>query len=48
MFHDVWAAEIELDGTIRMDFIKKYNCRSTLGQGRYELALNGNVTRLLQ
>ena len=44
VFHDVWVAEIELDGIIGMDFIKKHNCRLTLGQGRYELALNGNVT----
>ena len=44
VFHDVWITEIELDGIIGMDFIRKHNCRLTLGQGRYELALNGNVT----
>ena len=44
MFHDVWVTEIELDGIIGMDFIKKHNCRLTLGQGRYELTLNGHVT----
>lgn len=44
VFHDVWVAEIELDGIIGMDFIKKHNCRLTLGQGCYELALNGQVT----
>ena len=44
VLHDVWVAEIELDGIIGMDFIRAHNCRLTLGQGRYELALNGNVT----
>ena len=42
--HDVWVAEIELDGIIGMDFIKEHNCRLTLGQGRSELTLSGNVT----
>lgn len=37
VFHDVWVAEIELDGIIGMDFIKKHNCWLTLGQGPYEL-----------
>ena len=36
--------EIELDGIIGMDFIKKHNCRLTLRQGRCKLALNGKVT----
>ena len=27
-----------------MDFIKEHNCRFTLGQGRSELTLSGNVT----
>ena len=44
VFHDVWVADIELDGIIGMDFIGAHNCRLTLGQGPYELALNGNVT----
>ena len=44
VLHDVWVAEIELDGIIGMDFIRAHNCRLTLGQGRYELPLNGNVT----
>ena len=43
-FYDVWVVEIELDEIIGMDFIRKHNCRLTLGQRRYELALNGNVT----
>jgi len=42
--HDVWVAEIELDGIIGMDFIKEHNCQLTLGQGRSELTLSGNVT----
>ena len=42
--HDVWVAEIELDGIIGMDFIKEHNCWLTLGQGRSELTLSGNVT----
>ena len=42
--HDVWAAEIELDGIIGMDFIMEHNCRLTLGQGHSELILSGNVT----
>ena len=44
VLHDVWVAEIELDGIIGMDFIRAHNCRLTLGQGRYELPLNGHVT----
>ena len=44
MLHVVWVTEIGLDGIIGMDFIRAHNCRLTLGQGRYELALNGNVT----
>ena len=44
VLHDVWVTEIELDGIIGMDFIRAHNCRLTLGQGRYELPLNGNVT----
>ena len=39
--HEVWVAEIELDGIIGMDFINKHNCRLTLGQRRFELGLNG-------
>ena len=27
-----------------MDFIRAHSCRLTLGQGRYELAFNGNLT----
>lgn len=42
--HDVWVAEMELDGIIGMDFIKEHNCRLTLDQGRSELTLSGNVT----
>ena len=42
--HEVWVAEMELDGIIGMDLIKKQNCRLTLGQGRFELALHGKVT----
>lgn len=44
VFYDVWVVEIELDEIIGMDFIKKHNCQLTLGQGRYELAVNGNMT----
>ena len=29
--HDVWVAEIELDGIFGMDFIKEHNCWLTLG-----------------
>ena len=32
------------DPSASVDFTKKHNCQLTLGQGRYELALNGNVT----
>ena len=31
VFHHVWVTEIELDGIIGMDFIRKHNCRLTLG-----------------
>ena len=31
VLHDVWVAEIEVDGIIGMDFIRKHNCRLTLG-----------------
>ena len=37
VFHYVWVAEIELDGIIGMDFIKKHNCWLTLEQACYEL-----------
>ena len=37
-----------MDGIIGMDFIRAYNCSLTLGQGRYELALNGNVTECVR
>ena len=30
VFHDVWVAEIELDGITGMDFIKPHNFRLTL------------------
>lgn len=37
--HDVWVAEVELDGIIGMDFINNHNnCQLTLGQGHCELA----------
>jgi len=42
--HDVWVAEIELDGTFGMDLIKEHNCWLTLGKGCSALILSGNVT----
>lgn len=44
--HKVWLAEIELDGSTGLDFIKEQNCQLTLGQGHSELALNEIVTEL--
>ena len=33
-----------MDGIIETDFIKEHNCWLTLGQGRSELTMSGNVT----
>lgn len=45
VLYDVWVVEIEVDGIIGMDFIWKYNCWLILGQGCYELVLNGYVIK---
>ena len=48
VLHDVWVEEIEMDGIIDMDFIRKHNSRLTLGQRRHDLAFNGNVTKCVE
>ena len=39
--HEMWIAEIELDGIFEMDFITEHDFQLTLGQGCFDFLING-------
>ena len=41
--HEMWIAEVELDGIFGMDFITEHDFQLTLGQGRFDFLINGKT-----
>ena len=37
LVHTIWVAEIELEGTLGLDFLRQYDCQLVLQDGCYEL-----------